>query len=274
MDSFSKTNNAFSADTLTGFLERIYLNILLFLIATVGIAYYAMFSGITNKLMLMLNSSRYGGNMGNIGMLIVAIVLMVCVAKLGAISQVSLVLGYTVAALIIAFTGVSLSVLFTFVPSNIIIGAAISTASICLGMTMFALTSKTNILAWYKVLFAALIGILVASVVNLFLHSGILGFIVSIISVIVFSIYIAYDTALAKDQFDNLDYSNDKQTYNAAVLLLALNLYLDIINLFENLIEIFYDLKNQVYKKRRNPLRAAPFYFALVMLSAFMHLVN
>ena len=82
---------------------------------------------------------------------------------------------------------------------------------------------------------AALIGIIIASFVNLFIGSGGMSYIISIVSVLIFSGLIAYDNQMIKRVFA----STGGQVNDGWAISMALSLYLDFINLFLNLLRIF-----------------------------------
>lgn len=83
---------------------------------------------------------------------------------------------------------------------------------------------------------AALIGLIVAMLVNLFLHNPIIDYVFSIIAVIIFTILTAWDAQRMKDIY--LQYGADLSTNGLAVLG-ALQLYLDFVNLFLQFLDIF-----------------------------------
>lgn len=86
-----------------------------------------------------------------------------------------------------------------------------------------------------KALIAALIGIIIASVINIFIGSGAMSYIISILSVLIFSGLIAYDNQLIKRVYEH----TGGNVGDGWAVSMALNLYLDFINLFLNLLRIF-----------------------------------
>jgi FtsH-binding integral membrane protein len=85
-------------------------------------------------------------------------------------------------------------------------------------------------------LFMGLIGILIAMVVNLFLASSALHFVISVVGVLVFAGLTAYDTQRIKEMYLEQD---DATTMGRKAILGALNLYLDFINMFLMLLNLF-----------------------------------
>ena len=82
-----------------------------------------------------------------------------------------------------------------------------------------------------------LIGIVIASLVNLFLQSSALQFAISVIGVLVFAGLTAYDTQRIKDGY--YEVMGDATAMAKGAIMGALNLYLDFINLFVMLLQLF-----------------------------------
>jgi hypothetical protein len=88
-------------------------------------------------------------------------------------------------------------------------------------------------------MFMGLIGIILAALVNLFLQSSALQFAISVIGVLVFAGLTAYDTQRIKDSY--YEVMNDATLATKTAIMGALNLYLDLINMFLSLLQIFGD---------------------------------
>ncbi len=123
-------------------------------------------------------------------------------------------------------------------------GATIATTFfICAGTftacSIYGMTTKKDLTSLGSFMFMGLIGIIIASVVNIFLGSSLLYFIISYVGVIVFIGLTAYDTQKLKEmamtQPDNLDAG----TIRKGAIIGALTLYLDFINLFIMMLMIF-----------------------------------
>ena len=82
---------------------------------------------------------------------------------------------------------------------------------------------------------AALIGIVVASLINIFFASSMMSFVISIVSILIFSGLIAYDNQLIKKVY----YGANGQVTDGWAVSMALSLYLDFINLFLNILRLF-----------------------------------
>lgn len=98
-------------------------------------------------------------------------------------------------------------------------------------MSAYGYFTKTDLTKLGKVLFMALIGIILSIVVNLFLKNAMLDLIVSIVGVLVFVGLIAYDTQKIKAIGTEVG-NSDQDNFIKASILGALSLYLDFINLF------------------------------------------
>ena len=104
-------------------------------------------------------------------------------------------------------------------------------------MGLVGYTTKTDLTKMGNLLFMALIGIIIASLVNMFLKSSGLGYMISFLSVIIFTGLTAYDVQKLKNIGGSVEYGSE----SAAKLsvLGALTLYLDFINLFLALLRLF-----------------------------------
>jgi FtsH-binding integral membrane protein len=103
-------------------------------------------------------------------------------------------------------------------------------------LSLWGYTTKRDLSGWGSFLFMGLIGIIIASLVNLFMVSTALQFVISIIGVLVFAGLTAYDTQQIKEMYLEAD---DGETMSKKVLMGALRLYLDFINLFLMLLRLF-----------------------------------
>lgn len=103
-------------------------------------------------------------------------------------------------------------------------------------LSLYGYTTKRDLTGMGSFLFMGLIGLIVASVVNIFLASSALQFALSIIGVLVFTGFTAYDSQKIKEMY----YEGDGETVTGQKAIRgALTLYLDFINLFLSLLRIF-----------------------------------
>jgi FtsH-binding integral membrane protein len=135
-----------------------------------------------------------------------------------------------------AVMGLSLGSIFSVFTGTSIARVFFITATTFGAMSLYGYTTKSDLSGFGSFLLMGLIGILIASIVNIFIGSSALQFIISVIGVIVFVGLTAYDTQRIKDMY--LDSDTDEVEGRKAILG-ALALYLDFINLFMMLLQLF-----------------------------------
>jgi FtsH-binding integral membrane protein len=136
-----------------------------------------------------------------------------------------------------AVMGVSLSSIFLVFTGQSITQVFFITAGAFAGLSLFGYTTKRDLTGWGSFLLMGLIGIILAALVNLFLQSSALQFAISVIGVLVFAGLTAYDTQRIKDSY--YEFSNDATMLAKGAIMGALSLYLDFINLFVSLLQLF-----------------------------------
>jgi FtsH-binding integral membrane protein len=107
------------------------------------------------------------------------------------------------------------------------------------GLSLFGYSTKRDLTGFGSFLLVGLIGLIVASIVNIFLMNSMVNFIVSILGVFIFAGLIAYDTQRLKMQYYQM--GGDQTAIGVATSYGALSLYLDFINLFMFLLRLFGD---------------------------------
>ena len=135
-----------------------------------------------------------------------------------------------------ALTGFTLSTLFFVYTADSLASTFFVTSGTFAAVSAYGYVTKTDLTKIGSLLIMALIGIVIASLVNLFLQSEALSWIVTYVGVIVFVGLIAYDTQRLKRMAVAVSYDGDTQ--RKASVLGALALYLDFINLFLKLTRI------------------------------------
>jgi len=128
-----------------------------------------------------------------------------------------------------ALMGVSLSNIFLFYEDVAIFQAFLITAGMFAGLSLYGYTTQKSLAGWGSFLFMGLLGVILASIVNIFLGSSAINFAVSVMSVIIFVGLTAYDTQKLKMMYNESDSENIQR---AKAISGALSLYLDFINLF------------------------------------------
>jgi FtsH-binding integral membrane protein len=135
-------------------------------------------------------------------------------------------MGLSMAAIFLQFTGASVARVFFI------------TAGTFAGMSLYGYTTRKDLSGFGSFLFMGLVGLIIASLVNLFLASSLLQFIISAAGVLVFTGLTAYDTQKIKEMY--LDADGGEVATKKAVMG-ALQLYLDFINLFIMLMNLLGD---------------------------------
>lgn len=138
----------------------------------------------------------------------------------------SFINGLTLSSIFLVYT--SSSIASTFFVTGLTFGA----------MSAYGYFTKTDLTSWGKYLFMGLIGIIIASVVNIFLRNPAVDWLVSYIGVGIFVGLTAYDTQKIRRLGENMGAADSEQFGKIAVVG-ALSLYLDFINLFLMLLRIF-----------------------------------
>jgi FtsH-binding integral membrane protein len=171
--------------------------------------------------------------------------LIVAIAPLGFVMAMSFGLNRmkttTLQALYWAFCavmGLSMSTIFVRYTGTSIATTFFSTAGAFAGLSLYGYTTKRNLSGMGSFLIMGVIGILIAMVVNMFLHSSGLAMAISILGVLIFAGLTAYDTQKLRDMYYQVagtDFAGK------AVVMGALNLYLDFINMFQFLLMFMGD---------------------------------
>jgi len=132
--------------------------------------------------------------------------------------------------------GLSLSTIFILFTGESIARVFFITASTFGAMSVYGHTTKRDLTSMGSFLMMGVIGLLIASVVNIFMQSGAMQFIISIIGVIVFTLFTAYDSQKIKALYYQTQ-SNALVTQKLAIYG-SLALYMDFINIFVFLMQL------------------------------------
>ncbi|MBK7383426.1 MAG: Bax inhibitor-1/YccA family protein [Flavobacteriales bacterium] len=136
-----------------------------------------------------------------------------------------------------ALTGMSLSSIFIIYQLGSIFSVFFMAAGIFAIMAVAGYTTKTDLTKLGSLLFIGLIGIIIASVINMFIGSSTMDYVVSILGVVIFTGLTAYDMQKLKRMGEQV--VNGTETAQKMALMGALSLYLDFINLFLMLLRLF-----------------------------------
>ncbi len=132
--------------------------------------------------------------------------------------------------------GVTLSSIFLVYTASSITSTFFITAGTFAVMSLYGYSTKSDLTKWGNILFMALIGLIIASVVNMFLHSNMMQLIISCAGVLIFVGLIAYDTQKLKS-YVSIANEGEEEARKVSILG-ALTLYLDFINLFLYLLRL------------------------------------
>ncbi|MCO5131615.1 MAG: Bax inhibitor-1/YccA family protein [Xanthobacteraceae bacterium] len=134
-----------------------------------------------------------------------------------------------------ALVGISLSTIFHVYTQSSITRVFFFSAAAFGALSLWGYTTQRNLSGFGTFLFMGLIGVIIASLVNLFLRSSGLDWLVSVVGVGVFAGLTAYDTQRIRNMFDSRD---DATSTGRKAVIGALSLYLNFINLFMMLLRL------------------------------------
>jgi Integral membrane protein, interacts with FtsH len=228
MENYDSINYRSAADEKRKFLSRTYGWMTLALIISAASAFLTA----TNQSLLRL----LFGN-GAIGFWVIAIGEIALVwwlsASIRKISTTaatvafvvySILNGFTLSSIFIVYTGTS--IMYTFLASAGMFGA----------MSLFGMRTKQDLTSAGRYLTMGLIGVIIVSIINIFLKSSGLDWLISLITVVIFTGLTAYDS---QKMLAAAGYADGSETFKKASIIGALELYLDFINIFLSLLRLF-----------------------------------
>jgi FtsH-binding integral membrane protein len=133
--------------------------------------------------------------------------------------------------------GLSLSSIFLVYTGQSITQVFFVTAAAFAALSLYGYTTKKDLSGMGSFLIMGVFGLVIAGLVNIFLQSSALQFAISAIGVLVFAGLTAYDTQQIKDNYYAV--AGDAAAAGKAAIMGALNLYLDFINMFTSLLQLF-----------------------------------
>ena len=152
-----------------------------------------------------------------------------------AIPKTSALIGLLLFFVYAAALGVTVGVISSLYTVESVITSFFGAAAMFGGAAIYGATTKRNLNSIGGFLFMGMIGILVASVINVFLGSSPIGWVIALIGVIVFTVYTAYDV----QKISYGDYAASLGSMEKASVFGAVHLYVDFINIFLFLLRIF-----------------------------------
>lgn len=139
----------------------------------------------------------------------------------------AVVMGLSISSIFLVFTGFSIAQVFLI------------TAIAFAGLSLYGYVTKRDLSAMGTFLMMGVIGLIVASIVNIFLASSAVAFAISVLGVLIFAGLTAYDTQNIKATYVAHAAQGDAEWLGKAAIMGALNLYLDFINMFMFLLQLF-----------------------------------
>ena len=119
-------------------------------------------------------------------------------------------------------------------------------------MSLYGYTTKRSLARWGSFLFMGLIGVVIAMIVNIFMQSSVMHFVISVVGVLVFTGFTAYDTQRIKESYVE---SDGQAVMTKKAIMGALHLYLNFINLFVMLLALFGGSRDCGHVRGRGPTR-------------------
>ena len=132
-----------------------------------------------------------------------------------------------------AVMGLSLSTVLLVYTGSSVANTFFATAAGFAGLSLWGYTTKKDLSGFGSFLIMGVVGILIASLLNMFLQSGPLGLVISVLGVLLFAGLTAYDTQRIKSMYA---YVQGTEMAGKTVIMGALTLYLDFINMFQFLL--------------------------------------
>lgn len=209
------------------FFQKVYLWMFLGLLLTAGVAYYL-------SLNAPLMASIFGNPLLFFGIIIIEFILVGSLAAL--VEKMPLNLAFLIYFLYAALNGVTFSAIFLLYTMGSIVNAFLVTAGMFGFMSIYGYFTKTDLTKVGQIAFMGLIGIIIASIINIFMKSSGFDFLISIIGVIIFTALTAYDTQKIKE-INIIGNEGTEEDYKESIRG-ALALYLDFINLFLMIIRL------------------------------------
>lgn len=222
------TREAEVAAAFPALMRKVYLWMAMALVITGFTAYLVA----TNETLVQM---FFSSKVVFFGLIIAEFALVIGITA--AINKLSLPVATLLFVLYSVINGATLSVIFFAYTMSSIATVFFITAGTFGAMSIFGYVTKKDLSSWGKILMMALIGLIIATIVNIFVKSGAIETIASYVGVLIFVGLTAYDTQKIKQMC--LQAPDAGETMQKYALLGALSLYLDFINLFIYLLRIF-----------------------------------
>lgn len=135
-------------------------------------------------------------------------------------------------SLFAALMGLSISWIFAAYTGASIMQTFLSTAIAFAGLSLWGYTTKKDISGWGSFLIMGVIGLIVASLLNMWFQSGAMSFAISLIGLLIFAGLTAYDTQKIKNTYLQMAQAGQTEWLGKSAIMGALSLYLNFLNMF------------------------------------------
>jgi len=240
MDYNSQTQSAQSSYEYTGALAKNFIsNVFSWMgIALAITAVTAYYFAADQELISLLRNVDGMTTLGWVVMLSPFAIILVMNFGFNKLSYSTLVLVFGIYAVLM---GMSLSFILLMYTASSVFQTFLVTSLMFGVMALVGYTTKTDLTKFGSILMMALIGLIIASVINMLMGSAIMDYIISFVGVLIFTGLTAYDVQKLKNI--GMGISGPSEHTNKLAIMGALNLYLDFINLFLFLLRFMGDRK-------------------------------
>lgn len=212
-------------EKMQSFFTKVYLWMFIGLLVSAGVSYYTSI----NKELLSLLASSY--------IFVVLIEFGVVIALTALIKKVSPTVAKILFIIYSALNGFTLASIFMVYKLDSIVMIFLGAALLFILLAIYGYVTKTDLTKFGKVLFIGLIAIIIMSIINMFVGGSSFGSVIAIISIMIFLGLTAYDMQKLKRIY--YSYENDANMLDKIAIYGALDLYLDFINIFIELLRLF-----------------------------------
>ncbi|WP_193142577.1 MULTISPECIES: Bax inhibitor-1/YccA family protein [unclassified Meridianimarinicoccus] len=153
------------------------------------------------------------------------------------INRMSAATAQTVFYAFAAVMGISISSIFLVFTGESIVTTFLVTSIAFASLSLYGYTTKKDLSALGTFLIMGVVGLIIASIINIFVASSAMAFAISVLGVLIFAGLTAYDTQKIKTTYLQMAQAGDQEWLGKAAIMGALSLYLDFINMFMFLLQ-------------------------------------
>ena len=228
--NYDRGNGFTGINVFASVMTRVYGWMTIALLLTAGVAVYTAYSP---QLLYAIYGSQAGIWILMIAELAIVVTLSAAINRLSPTTAALLFLGYS------ALNGLTMATIFFAFERSTIYQAFFATALTFGGMSLFGYTTKRDLTSLGGFLGMTLLGLVIATLVNMFMRSEGLSMILTYVGVFLFVGLTAYDTQKIKQMTYAVQASGNDSMIGRVAILGALSLYLDFINLFLYILRLF-----------------------------------